>query len=234
MDVVVLKNSTREAFSNAERLFEDAKNLYEWDSYPTAYALCILAQEEYGKSFLLHLASENAVPWSGGLERALRNHKCKQLVALIMDYLQRKDFSDLLDDPDSFRGASTLPSYVLDAIHIIVHEHVRGLTQEEWLDESAPLHPTVKRIARGMIDREKQTGFYVEVGADGKVGKNPSGITPERCKKEVERTGRVASTLYDHEGIVRTYALELPKIAATFQVLSGLMPEDEFNQSWWR
>ena len=131
MDQSGCKKAALEVFLNAGRLFEDAKYLEEWGRFPTAYALSILAQEEYGKAFLLHLAVEQAVPWSDGLDRALRNHRCKQLVALVMEFLQRKDFFELLEDPDRFRGASTLPEHVMDAIHVIVHEHIRELSRED-------------------------------------------------------------------------------------------------------
>ena len=235
MDHQVLKETALEVFRNAERLFEDAKSFEEWERFPTSYALSILAQEEYGKAFLLHLAMEQAVPWTDGLDRALRNHRCKQLVALVMEFLQRKDFMELLDDPDRFRGASTLPEYVLDAIHVIVHEHIRELSRENWLgDSDRRVHPVANRIARGILDREKQTGFYVHVGSDGKVRKSPSMISAERCRNELARTERVAGVFWFHEGALQVAAsFELPKIIATFQVVSGLMPLDEFNEKWW-
>lgn len=229
------KKAALEVFLNAGRLFEDAKHLEEWERFPTAYALSILAREEYGKAFLLHLAVEQAVPWSDGLDRALRNHRCKQLVALVMEFLQRKDFLEFLEDPDRFRGASTLPEHVLDAIHVVVHEHIRELSREDWLDDAArKVHPIANRIARGVLDREKQTGLYVHVGSDGKVRKSPTMVTAERCKSEIARTQRVADVFWFHEDALQTTAsFELPKIIATFQVLTGLMPADEFNDKWW-
>lgn len=235
VDREVLNKTALDVFRNAEQLFEDAKHFEEWGRFPTAYALGILAQEEYGKAFLLHLAMEQAVPWTDGLDRALRNHRCKQLVALVMEFLQRKDFMELLEDPDRFRGASTLPEYVLDAIHVIVHEHIRELNREDWLDDSdRRVHPVANRIARGILDREKQAGFYVHVGSDGKIRKNPSMVTAERCRSEIARTERVAGTFCFYDGALRTSAsFELPKIIATFQALSGLMPVEEFNEKWW-
>lgn len=235
MEQEALKKAALDVFRNAERLFEDAKYLQESERFPTAYALSILAQEEYGKTFLLHLAAEQAVPWTEGLDRALRNHQCKQLVALVMEFLQRKDFLELLHDPDRFTGASTLPEYVLDAIHVIVHEHIQELSREDWLDESSRrVHPIANRIARGILDREKQAGFYVHVGSDGTIRKTPLMVAAEHCTSEIARTERVSDVFWFHEGALQTRAsFELPKIVATFQALSGLMPIDEFNEKWW-
>lgn len=234
MDTSNLRASIKVVLENARRLFDDAKFLEESSRFPVAYALCILAQEEYGKAFLLYLAEKQSVPWTSGLQKALRKHQCKQLVALLMEYLQRKDFLELLNDPDRLRGASTLPDHVIDAIHIVVHEHIRESDRVDWLDDDQEVHPVANRIARGILDREKQTGFYVQVGWNGAVHKAPTMISAERCREEIARTKRVAECFCLHEGEVQAGAsFDLPKIVATFEVLSGVMALDEFNEKWW-
>ena len=75
---------------NGQRLHEDA----EWlgsDRSATAIALCILAQEEFAKAFLLHLVCEGIIPWTAKVRESLRNHKHKQLVGLIMEWLSPSD-----------------------------------------------------------------------------------------------------------------------------------------------
>ncbi len=234
MDASNLRSSIKVVLENATRLFDDANFLEEYGRFPVAYSLCILAQEEYGKAFLLYLAEKQSVPWTAGLQKAMRNHQCKQLVALLMEYLQRKDFLELLNDPDRFRGVSTLPDHVIDAIHIVVHEHIREGDRDAWLDDDQKVHPAANRIARGILDREKQNGFYVQVGWNGAVRKAPTMITAARCREELARTRRVAECFYIHEGEVQAGAsFDLPKIVAAFEVLSGVMAPDEFNEKWW-
>jgi AbiV family abortive infection protein len=233
-DTTKLRASIRVVLENAKCLFDDATFLEEWGRFPTAHALCILAQEEYGKAFLLYLVEKQSVPWTAGLQKALRHHQCKQLVALLMEYLQRKDFLELLGEPDRFRGASTLPEHIIDVIQIIVHEHIRECDRDEWLDADQKVHPVANRIARGMLDREKQAGFYVHVGVNGAVRKAPTIITAERCREEIARTKRVAECFYVHKGAIYAGAsFDLPKIVATFEVLTGVMAPNEFNEKWW-
>jgi AbiV family abortive infection protein len=228
-----LQDTLKIVVANAARLFEDATLLEEWERYPTAYALAVLAQEEYGKAFLVHLAADHGVPWTPELEKATRNHLCKQLVALVLEYVSRKDFFDLIEEPDRFRGASTLPGHVLSAIEIIVHEHMRHYSRAEW-SEGAQVHPVANRIARGVLDREKQTGFYVYVGSDGRIRRAPGMISASRCREELARTERVSNSFYLLDDQIHPAAsFDWPKIIAFFQVLLGAMPIDEFNEKWW-
>jgi AbiV family abortive infection protein len=205
-----LRAATIAVIENGCRLLEDAKLLEEMSRFPTAYALCILAQEEYGKAFLLYLAEGQSIPWTKGFHRALRNHHCKQLVALLMEYLQRDDFLELLKDPDRFRGASTLPDHVMDAMHIIVHEHMNSLDRDDWLGETREVHPVANRIAQGVLDREKQMGLYVGVDRDGVVRESPAVITADRCRDEIARTEKVSNALSISQGVV--------SLAASFDV----------------
>lgn len=235
MSILVITKTAKVVFENAERLLDDAKHLYEWESYPTSYSLFILAQEEYGKTFLLHLLAEGAVPTSPHFDKVLRNHQCKQMVALIMEYMQRKDFLELIEESDRFSGVRSLPPHILDAIHIIVHEHVFGRVRNEWTDQDKKIHPLALRIARGILDREKQSGLYVYVGQNGTMGRTPQTITVEQCAYELARTERVSDVFWNNLGKLQTTAsFDLPKIVATFKVLSGLMPVEEFNEHWLR
>jgi AbiV family abortive infection protein len=219
--------------ANAARLYEDAKTLEEWERFPTAYALAVLAQEEYGKAFIVHLVADHRVAWTAELEKATRSHVCKQLVALVLEYVGRKDFFELLEEPDRFRGASSLPAYVLNAIEIVVHEYVRSWTRADWT-EGLNVDPVANRIARGVLDRGKQTGFYVHLAPDGQIRRNPEMISAGRCREEVARTHRVSDAFYLGDGKAHPAAsFDWPKIVAFFQVLLGAMPVEEFNEKWW-
>ena len=64
------------------------------------WAIEILAEEGFSKAFLMYLVQDNAVPWTREIRRAIRNHECKHLLSLLMEYrtqLAARDFaSDLL------------------------------------------------------------------------------------------------------------------------------------------
>src|SRR6266853_3400654 len=77
----------RAVLENGDRLAKDAEYLWEMDRFPSAFALCILAQEEYGKAFLLHLVHVKAIPWNADVQRTLRDHATKQLATTIMHFL---------------------------------------------------------------------------------------------------------------------------------------------------
>ena len=50
------------SLDNGERLLDDARLLLDSEKAPTAYALCILAQEEFAKAFFLYLVDVNCIP----------------------------------------------------------------------------------------------------------------------------------------------------------------------------
>jgi len=72
--------------SNGERLIEDAKWLPN-DRPATAFALATIAQEEFAKAFLLFLVSREVLTWNPLLRWATRDHKCKQLLGHVMNFL---------------------------------------------------------------------------------------------------------------------------------------------------
>jgi AbiV family abortive infection protein len=57
-----LAGSIEAAIQNGNRLLQDAKLLFDWDRFSTAFALSILAQEEFAKAFLLRLVMDDALP----------------------------------------------------------------------------------------------------------------------------------------------------------------------------
>lgn len=72
--------------SNGERLIEDAKWLPD-DRPATKFALATIAQEEFAKAFLLFLASRDTLVWNSLISRAARDHASKQLLGLVMNYI---------------------------------------------------------------------------------------------------------------------------------------------------
>lgn len=225
------------ALQNGDRLLEDAESLLEWERFPTSYALAVLAQEEYAKALLLSLIEANAIPWSDDVRRALRDHVCKQLVSVILDYLSP-------DDDECFRRHDLsridekrpiFPSNVLDGIHVICHERIPRERGRWWLDPSdRPLDGIVKAIADGRLENQKQDATYVRLGKSGEVLSRPSRVSQDAAKAEVERSERIGLQLrpYGRETGLPN-GLDAEKLIALFKLLTGRLSPEDFNTHWW-
>lgn len=75
--------------ANALRLMDDALMLEFQERGGGRLAICMLAQEEYAKAFLLYLVREELLPWDTDLLRIMRSHACKHLLAIVMEYSVR-------------------------------------------------------------------------------------------------------------------------------------------------
>jgi AbiV family abortive infection protein len=225
------------SLENGNRLVEDAKSMLDWERFPTAYALAVLAQEEYAKTLLLSLVAAGAIPWSDDVRRALHDHICKQLMSVILDYLS-PDFDEFLKryGPEATHDLHPIfPGEVLDAIHVICHERIPREHFRWWIDPSdRPLDNKIKGIADGKIDREKQDAIYVGIGKTGEVCSQPSHASSEKAKAEVERAERIGQQLrpYDRSpGLPDN--LDSEKLIALFKLLTGRLSPEEFGAYWW-
>lgn len=73
--------------THGRQLLNDADFLLDPVHPGTSFALATIAQEEFAKAFLLFLVSRDAIVWNSLIYRATRDHACKQLLALVMNYL---------------------------------------------------------------------------------------------------------------------------------------------------
>ena len=55
-----LSKSISATIANGKKLLEDAQSLFDWERFSTAFALAVLAQEEFAKAFLLQLVADGA------------------------------------------------------------------------------------------------------------------------------------------------------------------------------
>jgi len=205
------------------------------DRFPSAFAICILSQEEYAKAFLLHLVYVEAIPWGSDVQRELCNHTSKQLLAEIMDFLDPdvEDFSAWL----KARGESghSLPRYVEDALKIIRHEKVsrqRSSSRRRRVDPLCDQH--ARQVAKGYIDNQKQDALYVAVGSDFQVTSNPSSVSGGAVVMELEKTKHLGQLLSRYDNTFQPLnTVEYQKIAYSFRLLFGLCTEEEYNRNWW-
>lgn len=172
---------------NGQRLHEDAEWLGD-DSSPTKVALCILAQEEFAKAFLLHLVCEGIVPWSAKVRQSLHNHSHKQLLGLIMEWLSPSDdeFSArIMKRP----GDSTVPAHVADAMKLFVEK-----VQPQGHISCPPVasDPMAMSVAHGDRDKKKQDALYVCLSRDGEVISIPTQFTAATVTAELDRTERLS------------------------------------------
>jgi len=230
-----IKKSIRSILANGDRLAEDARSLWEMDRFSSAFALCILAQEEYGKAFLLHFVSVKAIPWNDNVQRVLRDHTSKQLLALIMDFLDPdvEDFAAWLDA--SSEAGHRLPGYVEDALKIIHHKTISRQRPSSWGGGVDPLgDPHARRVAKGERDTQKQAALYVGVGTDFQVTSNPSSVSPHAVEIELEKTTHLGRLLSRYDDTLQPLnSVEYQKIAFSFRLLFGLCTEEQYNRNWW-
>jgi AbiV family abortive infection protein len=98
---------------NGNRLLEDSENLRDFDRFPSAKALAILAQEEFAKAYIMKLVQEGAIPLCDEILRATSDHHCKQLMAILMEYLftPGEEVESLLERDRRIKKNSPILSY---------------------------------------------------------------------------------------------------------------------------
>lgn len=234
----VLSESLTATLDNARRLADDAGYLYDCDRYPSSFALSILAQEEYAKAFMLHLVETGAIPWNDEVRRILRDHSTKQLLMLVMDFLEpdEEKFGGFMALLESRRkGNYYLPPHVVDAVHIIRHEKVPRRGEADWMiDSDRPCDSLARQVADGKFDREKQGALYVQIARDGRVTRTPVAISKEVAEAELERMKRVGQLICRHgDKLYTPSSVEFRKISTMFQVLFGLCTIEEYQKNWW-
>jgi AbiV family abortive infection protein len=177
--------------TNGKRLLEDSECLNDFDRFSTAKALAILAQEEFAKAYIIKLVQEGAIPWCDGILRATRDHHCKQLISVIMEYLFTpwEDTNKLIERDKKIREKFQdflLPPKVADALNIFFHEKIRRWKSSSWFWAEDPKYDQdAKKVWKGKIEKIKQNSIYVSIGKDGKICNIPQD-NREEAQKHIE------------------------------------------------
>jgi hypothetical protein len=184
----------RACLTNARRLLEDAQQLEDFGSPGTACYLAVSAQEEVAKAFLLALVDRDVVPWDKRLLRVLSDHRCKQLLCVVIDFLS-PDLEAFVERCNAvvLRNESPrMPPAVADALNILRYEKIGRWASESWRWAEDPEYDRdALAIANGRQDRVKQAYIYVDIGADGSAMALPTMLTVEEAQTERERAGRL-------------------------------------------
>ena len=178
-------------FINGERLFEEANSLFEFENSPTAFALSILAQEEFAKAFILYLVKEEIIPWNAEIRRSLNDHSCKQLLGLIMDYFSSSsgDVNDWRMELENRIKEPYFPQHVADAMNIYRYEKIKRWKSNNWVwAYESNYNKTANKIAEGKFDKKKQDSFYVRIGKNGQIVNTPLKIKKEDIEESLEKT----------------------------------------------
>lgn len=189
-----LKTTIQGCLRNGQRLVEDAELLRDFHRHPTAFAVAMLAQEEFAKAFMLVLMSEGVVPWTPETRRSLHSHECKHLVGVLVEWLgppweeQERRLNAWISGN---RPKPAIPHDVAVAINILRHEKIERLrTGYSWADpEDSGLS---RKVAEGLRDRAKQRALYVGVTQTGWPESLPTRLTREEATAEVERAKQYA------------------------------------------
>lgn len=211
---------------NGKRLVEDAEYLQEYERYPSAFSLSVLAQEELEKAFILVLVRDNVLPWTQEIKRSIHNHECKHLVGIIMEWLG-PPIEKAIERMKSYLNTwepEKMPRDVSVAINILRHEKIErfkegyNFKEKEW-------DGVARQIAKGLKSRLKHRGFYISLTKDGGLDSFlPNLITNDMLQEEIERAKQYIEFAEDaHRGIVMSkgeYDMAKAIIKAVFEDLS--------------
>jgi len=186
-----LDTAINACIENGRRLLEDSEYLYEYDRFPTAKVLAILAQEEFAKAYIIKLAQEGALPWCVEILRATRDHHCKQLMSILMEYLFTPwgDAESMMERNEKMREKYPdilLPRKVADALNIFCHEKIKRWKSSSWFWAEDPKYDVeAKKVWKGKIEKNKHNALYVSIGKDGRVTNIPRNDDAD-AKKSIE------------------------------------------------
>ncbi|MGV8080364.1 MAG: AbiV family abortive infection protein [Syntrophales bacterium] len=206
---------------NGQRLLGEAELLEYEDPQATRYYLSIIAQEECAKGFLLFLVSIEAIPWNVQIFRATRDHRCKQLLCVVIDFLTDDD--EFMKRMNSFileNKRLNIPARVTDSMFILRHEKIGRWESNTWVWAEDPSYEeTALRVSEGKQDRAKQRSLYVELGKIGDVHTTPKQITKEQANAEYEKGRRFISFLQDLTSGEIPNSVDYKNIEQGFRVL---------------
>ncbi|MEX2491227.1 MAG: hypothetical protein WD425_05640 [Nitrospirales bacterium] len=156
------------------------------------------------------------------LLRATRDHRCKQLVGIILDYISpdTDEFIRRLKEWKIGEKQPPIPPMVADAMNLLRHEKIRRWESTNWWWAEDPQYDkTALNVADGKRDREKQRALYVELCQNGEVAATPEQVTKEQANEEYERARRFDSSVRDLVERGPNFSSDYDRIENAFRVL---------------
>jgi AbiV family abortive infection protein len=94
------------------------------------------------------------------------------------------------NDPEPVEEAFYFPADVATALNIYRRE-IEKIRSGGHPRMDADWRGKARKIADGLLDRKKQSGFYVDVTKTGEIGQHPGLITREDASEEIKRAARL-------------------------------------------
>jgi AbiV family abortive infection protein len=197
----LLRQSISTCIENGDRLLQESYDLEFRSPSSLRYFIVTIAQEEFAKAFLLFLIVEDILHFDAEVQRAMKDHACKHLVGMWMDYiiLHWDEFEELeraiaLDVALGQR----LPNDVGSAAEILRYDKIgRWKSRGQTYLADPPYDRSALAVAEGKKDKRKQDALYVRIGRDGRVASTPANITDTETTKEFERAERYRRFVVD-------------------------------------
>lgn len=193
----VLNRTITACIDNGKRLLDESYDLEFRDPAATRFYLILIAQEEFAKAFILYLVREDIVPLNASVQRAIRDHSCKQLVGMILDYMimhwdEIEELHAMIERDLDLNGR--LPYDIASALEILCYEKISRWTKNNWVWVDEPDYDReAVAISKGKKDRRKQDALYVRIGSQGQVCSTPTVIAAEEVDREFDRARRYRS-----------------------------------------
>jgi len=222
-----IANAIRICLQNADRLLHDCQYINE--DYSLIKYLSIIAQEEIAKAFIIFMIKENVLTWAEA-KIILRDHKSKQLLALIIDYLEpvldewRKRYSLA-----NIGKTPNLPSDIVDAVNVIAKEKIKRIKRDDWIYDDKEIDSNVERLADGIFDIEKQNSLYVNINEDFTVLNDPRKTTEQSANVELKRAIRMKSIISISDGVIKgPEGIEYSLMRLTLMLALGKITVDNY------
>ncbi len=210
--------------ANAGRLIEESYDLEFRSPSSSRFYLLLIAQEELAKAFILSLVKEGVLPFTNDILRVLKDHACKQLVGMVMDYvIMHWDDLDQLEAmvAEDVSLGYRLPNGAGSAMELLRYEKIDGWRSKGWgWTEDPAYDPVALAVADGEQDRRKQDALYVRVAPDGQVSSTPASIANEETANALARAERYTQLVRSMiDG--RPGSLRYDKTVAALRLLFG-------------
>lgn len=132
------------------------------------------------------------------IEKMMERHKQdmtrhEQEMAWLQRRIDRYKRGTILPDPDDPEPAEpdvSFPPDVATALNIYRHEELERLKSGSPWKDADWATGKARQIADGLLDRKKQSAFYVDITGTCEVGLHPGLITRREASEEIERARR--------------------------------------------
>ena len=149
-----------------------------------------MTTEEFAKAYIIRLVQEGAIPWCAEIRRATKDHQCKHLMGIVMEYLftpwdaesrRERERRPKVKFPDPL-----LPGKVADALNIFCNEKIMGWKSSPVGWAGDPKYDVeAKKVWNGKFEKSKQDAMYVSIGKDGEVINTPL-VDSDDANKHIE------------------------------------------------